>query len=80
MTTKITLDMLTDKSVSVMTQRYVEEDGVEYPVGEPHRCSYINSKRGRADVATALEEPYLSAVMAMWGAEPSVSEAAEDDS
>jgi hypothetical protein len=74
MTTKTTLDMLTAASVSVMTQKYLEDDGTLYAVGEPHRCAYVNSTRGREELAAALEEPYLSAVMAVWGAEPTVEE------
>jgi hypothetical protein len=73
MYTKITLDMLTESSVSVKTQKYSEENGVEYLVGEPHRCAYINSERGRNEIAE-LPEPYLSAVMAVWGDAPTVIE------
>jgi hypothetical protein len=74
MTVKTTLDMLTDKSVSIQTQRYVEDGGEEYPVGEPHRCAYINSERGREEIAGALAEPYLSAVLTVWGDTPTVIE------
>jgi hypothetical protein len=71
---KVTIDMLTKTSVSIRTQNYVEQNGVEYLIGEPHRCAYINSERGRAEIAAALAEPYLSAVMAMWGDAPTVIE------
>ena len=71
---KTTLDMLTEKSVRVKTQRYVEDGGVEYAVGDPHRCAYVNSERGREAIAAALQEPYLSAVMAIWGDTPNVVE------
>ena len=64
---KISLDMLTETSVSVKTQKYVEDGGVEYAVGEPHRRAYVNSERGRAEIAAELPEPYLSAVMSVWG-------------
>jgi len=64
---KFSLDMLTETSVSVKTQKYVEDGGVEYAVGEPHRRAYVNSERGRAEIAAELPEPYLSAVMAVWG-------------
>jgi len=76
MITKITLDMLTENSISVMTQKYMEVDGQDYAVGEPHRCAYLNSARGREEISAALEEPYLSAVMVVWGAEPAVEETA----
>ena len=74
MITKITLDMLTETGVSVKTQKYVEDGGVEYAVGEPHRCAYVNSERGRQEITATLEEPYLSAVMAVWGDAPTVIE------
>ena len=67
MITRITLDMLTETGVSVKTQKYIEDGGVEYAVGEPHRRAYVNSERGRAEIAANLQEPYLSAVMAVWG-------------
>jgi len=67
MITQIALDMLTEKSVSVKTQKYIEDEGIEYAVGEPHRRAYVNSERGRAEIAAELPEPYLSAVLAVWG-------------
>lgn len=74
---KITLDMLTPESVSVKRQQYVEVGGVEYPIGEPHRRAYTNSAAGRAALEAELPEPYRSAVLAVWGDHPTVSEAAE---
>lgn len=74
MITRITLDMLTETSVSVKTQKYIEDGGVEYAVGEPHRRAYVNSERGRAEIAAELPEPYLSAVLAVWGEAPIVVE------
>jgi hypothetical protein len=74
MMTKVTLDMLTEKSVSVKTQKYIEDDGVDYTAGEPHRCAYVNSARGREKISAALDEPYLSAVMAVWGEEATVED------
>lgn len=74
MITKISLDMLTESSVSVRTQKYITDEGVEYAVGEPHRCAYVNSERGRAEIAAELPEPYLSAVLAVWGDAPTVFE------
>jgi hypothetical protein len=74
MMTKTTLDMLTETGVSVRTQKYIEDGGIEYAVGEPHRCAYVNSERGRAEIAEALQEPYLSAVMAVWGESATVVE------
>lgn len=72
MDTEISLDELTTKSVSVKTINYTTIDGVKYYLGEPHRCAYINSEQGRLDITAELPEPYLSAVMTVWGDEPTV--------
>jgi len=74
MLTKILLDGLTESGVSVRTQNYIDDEGVEYAIGTPHRCAYVNSEHGRAEIAAELEEPYLSAVMTVWGAAPTVAE------
>ena len=71
---KVTLDMLTLDFVSIKKQQYIESAGIEYVVGEPHRCAYINSERGRAELLATVPEPYLSAVMTIWGDVPTVTE------
>ena len=71
---KITLDMLTENSVSVKTQRYVVVDGQEYPIGEPHRRAYVNSVRGRQAVENEVPEPQRSAIFALWGENPTVDD------
>ena len=71
---KITLDMLNEKSVSVKKQKYVTIDGQEYLVGDPWRRAYVNNEDGRQQIQNELEEPYLSAVMAVWGEQPTVIE------
>ena len=63
----ISLDELNQNSVSVATRKYIEEEGVKYFVGEIHRKAYVNSVNGRADIKNELPEPYLSAVMSIWG-------------
>lgn len=70
----ITIDRLTSDNVSIKTQQYMTMNGTEYAIGHPNRCSYVNSERGRAEISMALEEPYLSAVMAVWGSAPTVSD------
>lgn len=74
---KITLDMLTPDSVSLKKQQYATIDGIEHPIGEPWRRAYVNSTDGRAALEAELPEPYRSAVLAVWGDHPTVSEAAE---
>ena len=74
MTTTITLDALTQNSVSVKTQKAIVQDGETYEIGEPHRCAYVNSLAGRKQLTAELPEPYLSAVLAVWGSVPTVDE------
>lgn len=71
---KITLDTLTQDSVSVKKQQYIVQDGKEYAIGEPWRRAYVNSISGRQQVENEVPEPYKSVIMLMWGNEPTVSE------
>lgn len=72
--TRISLDVLNENSVTVKTQQYVEINGEELNVGELHAKAYMNSERGRAELVEEVSEPYLSAVLAVWGEEPKVKE------
>lgn len=69
---EISLDELDVYKVSVETKQFAEVDGVLYQIGTPHRCAYSNSSQDRALIANELIEPYLSAVMAVWGDSPTV--------
>ena len=71
--TRISLDVLNEYSVTVKTQKYMELEGEELNVGELHARAYPNSERGRAELAEEVSEPYLSAVFAVWGKEPTVA-------
>lgn len=73
-TERITLDMLTQDSVSVKAQKYTEVGGVEYPIGQSHRKAYVNSERGRQEVMDELPEQHQTAIFAIWGDEPTVVE------
>lgn len=77
MVEKIALDMLTVDSVSIKKQQYTTVDGKEYPIGEPWRRAYINSAQGREQANAEILEPYLSAIMAVWGDAPTVTEPTE---
>lgn len=72
--TKITLDHLTENSVSVLTQQFADLNGQTVQVGENHRTAYMNSEYGRIELKSKLTEPYLSSVMAVWGGNPTVTE------
>lgn len=69
---EISLDELDIYKVSVETKQFVEVDGVLYQIGTPHRCAYSNNAQDRTLIAEKLTEPYLSAVMAVWGDSPTI--------
>lgn len=75
---KITLDMLTPDSVSVLKQQFVNINGSLVQAGPNIRNAYINSTTGRDDIKNVLTEPYLSSVMAVWGNAPTVTDPAEE--
>lgn len=72
MQTKITVDMLSENSVSIVTQQTIISGEVEYAVGEKHRKAYINSAEGREELKKEVAEPYLTAILAVWGSTPTV--------
>lgn len=74
---KITLDMLTQDSVSVKKQQYIVQDEKEYDIGEPWRRAYVNSVSGRKQVENEMPDPYKSVIFLMWGTEPTVNEEVE---
>jgi hypothetical protein len=71
-TEKITLDMLTSDSVSVLKQRFITLDDTETQVGSNIRNAYENSDEGRKLLKSALPSEYYNAVIAVWGDEPTV--------
>lgn len=71
---KITLDMLTKDSVSVLRQQFINYNGEEMQVGDNIRNAYMNSKSGREQLKVVLPDEYYNAVMAVWGADPTVKD------
>ena len=71
---KITLDMLSQNSVSVKIQQHIEQNGVEYAIGQPHRKVYVNSTRSREEVQNELPQAQQNAIFAIWGDTPIVDE------
>ena len=53
---KITLDMLTKDSVSVLRQQFLTFNGEEMQVGVNIRNAYMNSKSGREQLKTVLSD------------------------
>ena len=71
---KITLDMLTKDSVSVLRQQFLTFNGEEMQVGGKIRNAYMNNESGREQLRKVLSDEYFNAVMAVWGADPTVDE------
>ena len=63
---KITLDMLTKDSVSVLRQQFLTFNGEEMQVGGNSRDSYMNYEFGREQLRKVLSDEYFNAVMAVW--------------
>ena len=64
---KITLDMLTKDSVSVLRQKFVNLGGEDVQVGENVRNAFTNCEDDRKNLKEQLSEDYYNAVMAVWG-------------
>ena len=64
---KITLDMLTKDSVSVLRQKFVVIDGTKMQVGGNVRNAYMNDESGREQLRKVLSDEYYNAIMAVWG-------------
>lgn len=63
---KITLDMLTKDSVSVLRQQFLNFNGEEMQVGGNIRNAYMNDESGREQIRKVLSDEYFNAVMAVW--------------
>ena len=65
-----TVDMLTSESVSILTQKFIDVDGVETQVGQNHRCAYVNSEVGRKYLKENEPIEVVNSVLALWGDTP----------
>ena len=74
---KITLDMLTEDSVSILRQQFLDYNGIQMQVGDNVRNTYMNDTEGRAKIKEILPEEYYNAVIAVWGDTPTIAESAE---
>lgn len=63
---KITLDMLTKDSVSVLRQKFVVIDGTEMQVSGNVRNAYTNCDEDKSILKEQLSEEYYNAIMAVW--------------
>ena len=74
LTEKITLDMLTANSVSVVVQKYINYNGIVMPIGDITRNTYMNTVSEREFIKTILPNEYYNAVMAVWSNQATVDE------
>lgn len=63
---KITLDMLTKDSVSVLRQKFINLGGEDVQVGENVRNAYTNCENDKKILKEQLSEDYYNAIMAVW--------------
>ena len=63
---RITLDMLTKDSVSVLRQKFINLGGEDVQVGENVRNAFTNCESDREILKEQLSEEYYNAVMAVW--------------
>ena len=63
----ITIDNLTTESVSVKSQRVLVDNGGTFPIGDPVRTAYV--KESPDELTEHVPEPYLSAILGVWGIE-----------
>lgn len=75
---KKTVDMLTTKTVSILTQKFIELDGIDTQVGGDHRCAYANSETGRKDLQKQEPQNVVDSVFATWGEAPTVADELEE--
>lgn len=71
---KITLDMLTTDSVSILKQQYITVDGTDIKVGDNIRNAYMNTQTEREQLKAKLPEEFYNAVIAVWGNYPTIAE------
>ena len=70
---KLTIDMLTQDSVSILKQRFYIENGTSTQLGQNHRKAYTNSVNGRKELVE-LPQNVQNSILAMWGNAPTVTE------
>lgn len=64
--TKITLDKLTEESVSVLKQNFITIGKTEYQVGKNIRNAYCNNEIDRELLRLNVPEEYYNAILNVW--------------
>ena len=68
-----TLEQFTTESVNVITVSTATIDKERREVGRS-RMAYVNSPTGRKQLSEILPDEYVTAVLALWGETPTVSD------
>ncbi len=68
-----TLEQLTTESVNVITVSTATIDKERREVGRS-RMAYVNSPTGRKQLSEILPDEYVTAVLALWGETPTVTD------
>ena len=69
----IIVDMLSNESVSVLRIEYAQIEGITVEVSRS-RKAYVNCLSGRTEVNVEVAEPYLNAILSVWGSTPVIAE------
>ncbi|MCL1995298.1 MAG: hypothetical protein FWG63_03740 [Defluviitaleaceae bacterium] len=65
---KITLDGLTENSVSIERQMHYTDGTESVPIGEAHRRAFVNSPSDRKNLNNYdIAENYIQAIFDVWG-------------
>ncbi len=68
---KITIEMLTQDNVSILTQSFIDNNETIAQVGENYRTTYRNTERERT-LLIVLPQNVQESILAMWGTTPTV--------
>ena len=71
---KITIDMLTTDSVSILRQKFISIDNQDMQIGSNIRNAYTHSIFGREKIQKILPEKFYDAIISVWGDTPTIDE------
>lgn len=71
---KITIEMLTKDSVSLLREKFLIYNDEEIPLGDKTRNSYVNSISGRKAIKSKYSSEYYNAIISVWGDEPTIDD------
>lgn len=69
---EIILDLLTEKSVNVVTKTFADINGIKTQIGQNVSTCYINSPIDRENLKKDLPETYYNTIITLWGNEATV--------